>query len=92
MDKGDVDLDSDVDINEAYAILLFYANKQVNNPASFHDDAELNTCIIAQAADIDEDGMITINDAYLTLCYYAHQQVGLDITWENLLSGRVDNY
>lgn len=47
MDKGDVDLDSDVDINDAYAILLFYANKQVNNPASFHDDAELNTCIIA---------------------------------------------
>lgn len=36
--------------------------------------------------------MITINDAYLTLCYYAYQQVGLDITWENLLSGRVDNY
>ena len=92
LDKGDVDIDGDVDIQDAYLILQYYANQAAGNTSSFSDDEEWNARIINEAADIDEDSLITINDASLTLQYYANRAAGLDTTWEQLLADRIDSY
>lgn len=84
--KGDTNQNGDVDIDDAYQTLLYYANHMAGyRDYTFTEDPELEAQIVAQV-DIDEDGEITIQDAFLILLYYANRSAGNDVSWEMLLA------
>ncbi len=83
--KGDADVDNDVDIYDAYAVLMYHSHHAVGEKDyTFCDDPELEAAILEQV-DIDKDGDITMYDAYWILIYSSYHSLGIDMSWEELL-------
>lgn len=75
-EKGDINQDGTVGIDDATAVLDYYAKTA----------AGIDTAAIADA-DIDGDGNITMSDATYILTYYAMTSAGLPCTWEDVITG-----
>lgn len=75
-EKGDINQDGTVGIDDATAVLDYYAKTA----------AGIDTAAIANA-DIDGDGNITMSDATYILTYYAMTSAGLPCTWEDVITG-----
>lgn len=89
---GDVYMDGNVDVQDAYLVQVYFADSAADNDPVFYEGEELNARIIAEVADIDLDGLITINDAYLIMRYFADHAAEKDVTWEQERASRVDSY
>ena len=76
-EKGDVDQDHAIGINDAFLALSAYATVSAGGEMPLQDAAFL-------AADIDEDGEITIQDAFGILKYYSVLSAGGNASWDNL--------
>jgi hypothetical protein len=85
VDKGDINQDGVISADDAYEILVFYANHSIGNDSyGFTEDAALEAALEA-AADVNGDGVIDTNDAYYVLLYYAQAAVGDTPTWEEII-------
>ncbi|MGN1402814.1 MAG: hypothetical protein ACI4XB_00670 [Ruminococcus sp.] len=87
--RGDVDQDGAVTANDAYAVLVYYANISVGKTDftfSDNSDPELEASLVA-AADADGNGVVDANDAYYILLFYAKQSVGEVPVWDEIVSG-----
>lgn len=78
---GDADNNGNIDADDAYCMLLYYAKVSVG--AAPPED------ISKDAADVDKSGDVTPNDAYLTLKYYAAKSVGNTMTFEEFLAAEL---
>lgn len=76
-EKGDVDQDHAIGINDAFLALSAYATVSAGGEMPLQDAAFL-------AADIDEDSEITIQDAFGILKYYSVLSAGGNASWDNL--------
>ncbi len=76
-EKGDINQDGTVGIDDATAVLDYYAKTA----------AGIDTAAITSNADIDGDGNITMSDATYILTYYAMTSAGLPCTWEDVITG-----
>lgn len=75
LDKGDVDGDGSITIQDAFQALTAYARSSAGLKPELLD-------IQLDAADVDEDGAITITDAFKILIYYATNAVGNTPSWD----------
>lgn len=75
LQKGDVNGDGVISVEDAVLTLTIYAQKSAGLTVD---------CSEAQlaAADIDGDGNISVEDAVAILTYYAKQSAGLNPTWD----------
>jgi hypothetical protein len=90
--KGDANLDGVVDVEDAVAILQYYAQQSAGLQPSISDDfteeeatlsyflADIDTCSQDCGAD---GGTLDVEDAVQVLSYYAQQAAGLQPTWNN---------
>lgn len=90
--KGDVNYDGKVDIRDAFAVLVYYAEESAGKDPTFYAgnraDADMET-LTYFLADIDTEsknqgadgGKITITDSFAILQYYASVSAGLDVSW-----------
>ena len=76
-EKGDVDQDHAIGINDAFLALAAYATVSAGGEMPLQDAAFL-------AADIDEYSEITIQDAFGILKYYSVLSAGGNASWDNL--------
>ena len=83
---GDANLDGAVDIQDAYAVLVYYAEHAAGNGAYmfYPEDMFINRWLMIRL-DIDGDGDITIQDALYVLTYYSYQSAGKSVTWEEII-------
>lgn len=86
---GDVNGDETISVEDAVAVLEYYAKNTAGLTPNFADDENQNAAII-EAADVNEDGMISIDDAVYILTYYAKQAAGLCPDWETVISSGLD--
>lgn len=77
-EKGDVDGDGVISVEDACLILQTYARQAAGL------DAELTTMQFA-ALDVNEDGVASVEDAVYVLQYYAMEAAGLQPEWSDLL-------
>lgn len=79
---GDVDGDGNVSVEDAVAVLTYYARQSAGLEAKL---LQANVATVEEtaflAADVDGDGQITVEDAVAILTYYAKQSAGLDAAW-----------
>lgn len=90
--KGDANLDGKVDVDDAVAVLQYYAQKAAGLQPSMNESfteeqnilsyflADIDTCSQNQGAD---GGALSVEDAVQILTYYAQQSAGLEPTWQN---------
>jgi hypothetical protein len=93
--KGDADLSGDVMVEDAVAILTYYARSSAALDASFNDDemlnkfayflADVDTESKLGADDPDSGKMITVEDAVNDLTYYAKTAAALNPTWPDII-------
>ncbi len=84
-ERGDVNLDGNVNAFDVAYILQYAANISVgNDDFKLSDDAATNTKMLA-AADINGDGTVNAFDAAYALRYSASVGAGIDITWDEIL-------
>lgn len=93
--KGDADLSGKVAVEDAIAMLTYYARASVALDASFNEDADLNKFAYF-LADVDTEsklGMndpdtgrkISVEDAIYDLTYYARKSAALDPQWPDII-------
>ncbi|MBQ8725229.1 MAG: hypothetical protein IJY74_06135, partial [Oscillospiraceae bacterium] len=75
-EKGDINQDGTVSIDDAAIILDYYAKTA----------AGIDTAAIANT-DINGDGAVNISDATCILTYYAKTAAGLPCTWDDIITG-----
>jgi hypothetical protein len=101
--KGDTDLDGDVDTDDAYEDLLYYADDALSvEDLAFktvgNDDALLAR-LAYLVADVTTEGklgqndkadgiVIDTDDAYYQLVYYAATALEYDVDWADVLAGK----
>jgi hypothetical protein len=100
--KGDTDLDGDVDTDDAYEDLLYYANAALSEDDLAFDTVGNDDALLARlaylVADVTSEGkqghdekdkgiLIDTNDAYYQLVYYAATSIGYDVNWVDVLAG-----
>ncbi len=79
---GDVDSDGKVTVEDAVAVLTYYAQQSAGLEAKLlQENAATTEDTAFLAADVDGDGKITVEDAVAILTYYAKQSAGLDAEW-----------
>ncbi|MBO5227070.1 MAG: hypothetical protein J6B17_03145 [Ruminococcus sp.] len=91
--KGDANLNGGVGIDDATAILTYYAQNAAGVSASFTSDPTGSDEILAYfLADIDTEsktmtdgGIIDINDAIDVLTYYASNAAGIPTSWDKFI-------
>lgn len=90
--KGDANLDGTVDVEDAMAVLQYYANQSAGNAASLGDAmTEEEQTLSYFLADIDtcsqncgtDGGMLRVEDAVQILTYYAQTAAGLQPEWSS---------
>lgn len=86
--RGDVTQDGEVNDDDAYQTLYYYACVSAGvKDVTFTDGTDMSKeQEVWNAADVDQDGVITADDAYWMLLYYANVSVGRDITWDDILA------
>ena len=77
IEKGDVDGDQTISVNDAVVLLTYYAKKAAGQDVS-QDEAFQNILV----GDIDGDGAIAVEDAVAILTYYAKKAAGQDAIWD----------
>jgi hypothetical protein len=82
--EGDANQDGEINADDAYQVLCYYATLSVGDSYSFSDDPDTQAAIL-EALDINGDGIINTDDAYLILLYYAQQAVGGNPSWDDLV-------
>ena len=93
--KGDADLSGKVMVEDAVAMLTYYARASAALDASFNEDADLNKFAYF-LADVDTEsklGMndsesgkkISVEDAVNDLTYYARKSAALDPQWPDII-------
>ena len=93
--KGDADLSGKVAVEDAIAMLTYYARTSAALDASFNEDADLNKFAYF-LADVDTEsklGMndpdtgrkISVEDAIYDLTYYARKSAALDPQWPDII-------
>ncbi len=100
--KGDTDLDGDVDTDDAYEDLLYYANAALSEDDLAFDTVGNDDALLARlaylVADVTSEGkqghdekdkgiLVDTNDAYYQLVYYAATALGYDVNWVDVLAG-----
>ncbi|MBQ8724753.1 MAG: hypothetical protein IJY74_03670 [Oscillospiraceae bacterium] len=91
--KGDANLSGSVGIDDATAVLTYYAQNAAGMTAAFTDDPTSGDEILAYfLADIDtesktmtEGGVVDIADATSILTYYASTAAGINISWDEFI-------
>ncbi len=79
---GDPDHDGKVTVEDAVAVLTYYAQQSAGLEAKLlQENAATTEDTAFLAADVDGDGKITVEDAVAILTYYAQQSAGLDTKW-----------
>lgn len=86
---GDVNGDEAVGVEDAVAVLEYYAKNTAGLTPNFADDENQNAAVI-EAADVNEDGMVSIDDAVYILTYYAKSSAGLQPDWETVISSDIN--
>lgn len=84
---GDVDLDGDIDADDANIVLNYYLMNMMGASEAECDEALLNTTYIHSArlgADPDKDNHITADDSTMILKYYLASFLGDQPSWTNL--------
>ncbi len=82
---GDVNADNQINADDAYLVLVYYAKASVGDTPSFTENGSLQEENIAfSAADVTKDNEIDADDAYEILRYYAQSSVGDEPSWNNL--------
>ncbi len=76
IEKGDVDGDQSVSVNDAVVVLTYCAKKAAGQDVS-QDETFKNILV----GDIDGDGTLTVDDAIAILTYYAKKAAGQEVTW-----------
>ena len=77
---GDVDNDGNVSVEDAVAVLTYYAQQSAGLEAMLTQAADTEESAFL-SADVDGDGQITVEDAVAILTYYAKKSAGLDAAW-----------
>lgn len=78
-EKGDVDVNGTVAVEDAVLVLTYYAQKSAGlNPDTGEQFANI------MLGDIDGDGIISVEDAVFILTYYARQSAGLHPDWDTI--------
>lgn len=82
---GDINGDTQINADDAYLALMYYAKASVGQGAKFTDGTSLLSENAAfSAADTTKDLQIDADDAYRILLYYAMTSVGDTPSWETL--------
>lgn len=82
---GDINEDAQINADDAYLALVYYAQASVGLDAKFTDGTSLLAENAAfSAADTTKDLLINADDAYRILLYYAMTSVGNTPSWETL--------
>ena len=77
IEKGDVNGDQTISVNDAVVLLTYYAKKAAGQDAS-QDETFQNILV----GDINGDGTIAVDDAVAILTYYAKKAAGQDAIWD----------
>ena len=77
IEKGDVNGDQTISVNDAIVLLTYYAKKAAGQDAS-QDETFQNILV----GDINGDGTIAVDDAVAILTYYAKKAAGQDAIWD----------
>lgn len=77
IEKGDVDGDQTISVNDAVVVLTYYAKKAAGQDVS--QDAAFKNILVG---DINGDGDLSVDDAVSILTYYAKKAAGQDATWD----------
>lgn len=77
IEKGDVDGDQTISVNDAVVVLNYYAKKAAGQDVS--QDKTFQNILVG---DINGDGAIAVDDAVAILTYYAKKAAGQDATWD----------
>ncbi|WP_295216972.1 hypothetical protein [Ruminococcus sp.] len=82
---GDINEDTQIDADDAYLALVYYAQASVGLDAKFTDrTSPLAESAAFSAADTTKNLLINADDAYRILLYYAMTSVGSTPSWETL--------
>ena len=74
--RGDVDGDGDVTTNDAYAILVAFAQKSAGADVLFDS-----------SMDVDENGEVNTADAFYVLAHFARRSAGIEPNWDDIIPG-----
>ena len=92
--RGDANLDGNIDLSDASAVLSYYAKNAAGMDAAFTDGsdsyAELRTWLQGDATRynwttsflLEDDDIITLDDATAILGYYAQSAAGMEPSWD----------
>lgn len=91
--KGDTNLDTTVDADDAYQVLLYYASYSVKKTPTFTDGSDENLeKLVFFLSDVDTESIqeqnpekITPDDAYYQLLYYAAYCVRCGADWAEII-------
>ncbi len=79
-ESGDVDGNCTIDVEDAVAVLTYYAQQSAGLDPIFSETPMLHAKALV-AADVNGDNVISIEDAVGILTYYAQESAGLQPTW-----------
>ncbi len=85
---GDINQNNDVDMNDAYQILLFSSYMAAGDDGyTFSNDGDIEKELLLRSlADVDKDNKITMQDAYYVLLYSSYRAAGnKNIQWSDLI-------
>lgn len=82
-EKGDVDGNGMVNVEDAVAVLTYYAKHSAGMSPIFSEVPMQNAKAMV-ASDIDGDSIISVEDAVAILTYYARQSAGLNPDWSEI--------
>lgn len=77
-EKGDVDENGIIDMEDAFAALQAYSNQAAGGTAELR-------LVQQMAADVNENGVLEIDDAFAILQYYSYHAAGRDLDWQTVL-------
>lgn len=89
--KGDVNLDGEVTLADAYEVLMYSSNYAIGNTGyTFADAVGFDSSMekkLYQVADVDYMDGVQLADAYYVLMFSSFQAIGDNITWSGLIRG-----
>lgn len=84
-EKGDVDGNCVVNVEDAVAVLAYYAKRSAGMDPIF-SESPMQHAKAMIASDVDGDSVISVEDAVAILTYYARQSAGLNPDWSEIVN------
>ena len=84
-EKGDVDGNCAVNVEDAVAVLTYYAKRSAGMDPIF-SESPMQHAKAMIASDVDGDSVISVEDAVAILTYYARQSAGLNPDWSEIVN------